>query len=93
MSKRKMNYILTFLLLVLVILYGITRMGKEINYYQLNDVFYLHKIDYFSSYSISIKNNNNFDDIIKNVVAMAINKNDIIVKYVDKEETNIAVLE
>ncbi len=92
MSKRKINYILSFLLIVLIIIYGIARIDKETNYYQLNGVFYLHKIDYFSSYSISTKKNNDFDDIIKNVVDIAINKNEIIVRYVDKEETNIAVL-
>lgn len=92
MSKRRINYILSLLLIVLIIIYGITRIGKEMNYYQLNDVFYLHKIDYFSSYSISTKNNNDFDDIIRNVIDIAIDKNDIIIRYVDKEKTNIAVL-
>jgi hypothetical protein len=92
MSKRKINYLLSFFLLVLIIIYGIARIDRESNYYQLNDVFYLHKIDYFSTYSISTKNNNDFDDIIKNVVDVAINKNEIIVRYLDNDETNIAVL-
>lgn len=90
MMKKKINIMLGLFLFVLLAVLGTIRIlsVQKLNYYQLNEYFYLHKRDYFSSYSISTSiDKNEYYDIITEVKDIAINKDSIVVRYM--KENNI----
>ena len=82
MTRMRINSLLISLLIILIAGLGILKLNSphKLNYYKLNEGFYLNKLDYFSSYSISTCKNDNYQDIIEDVKGIAINE-DNIVKY------------
>ena len=94
MTKKKTNVLLASVLIILLAVLGILRMNnpRNLNYYPLDESFYLNKLDYFSSYAISTFKNDDYQDIITEVKEIAINKDSIVVCYLNQGEVQYVIL-
>ena len=90
----KINSILISLLIILIAGLGILKLNNphKLNYYKLNESFYLNKLDYFSSYTISTLKNNDYQDIIEDVKEIAINEDNIVVCFMDEGSLQYAFI-
>lgn len=94
MKNNKTNILLFSVLFFLILGLCILRISKshKFNYYKLNDSFYLHKLDYFSSYSISTVKNNEYQDVIKGVQGIVINQDKVSICFMDEGIIQYATL-
>ncbi len=88
MKKSKFNIFLYLSLIILVLVYIMTRYKDSVkqDYYELNSGFYLEKIDYFSQYSVVKKSGADYVPFISNVEAIASLEDGYLIKFKDKSE-------
>ena len=90
----KINSLLIALLIILIAGLGILKLNNphKLNYYKLNESYYLKKLDYFSSYSISTLKNDDYQEIIEDVKEIAFNEDNIVVCFMDEGSLKYALL-
>lgn len=90
MTKSKKYSLLILGIVVLLIAFIAIRVksSQKINHYQLYKNYYLHKNDYFSSYSISKHHMSGNIDIITRVEDIAVNQEHIVIRYSKENSIN-----
>jgi hypothetical protein len=94
MTRMRINSLLISLLIILIAGLGILKLYNphKLNYFKLNESFYLNKLDYFSSYTISTFKSHDYQDDIEDVKGIAINEDNIVVCFMDKGAIQYASL-